>query len=62
MVKEDWSICPKCSFPALYSHFTSHLESDQTCPMCDKPLDPTEITRTAEKDIKLLEPTNDETP
>ncbi|XP_026990682.2 WD repeat-containing protein 19 [Tachysurus fulvidraco] len=36
MVKEDWCVCPCCSFPALYSQFTQLLETESTCPMCSE--------------------------
>uniref|UniRef100_S4RCS6 WD repeat-containing protein 19 n=1 Tax=Petromyzon marinus TaxID=7757 RepID=S4RCS6_PETMA len=36
MAKDDWGICPHCSFPALYSEFKSLLESESTCPMCSE--------------------------
>ncbi|XP_012720994.2 WD repeat-containing protein 19 [Fundulus heteroclitus] len=34
MLKEDWSICPHCEFPALYSQFILLLETESVCPMC----------------------------
>ncbi|XP_047124984.1 WD repeat-containing protein 19 isoform X1 [Hydra vulgaris] len=35
MVKEDWCVCPNCSFPALCTEFKSLLSGDDTkCPMC----------------------------
>ncbi|XP_031560697.1 WD repeat-containing protein 19-like [Actinia tenebrosa] len=35
MLKNDWSMCPNCKFPALYSELKSLLESGETvCPMC----------------------------
>ncbi|XP_014836361.1 PREDICTED: WD repeat-containing protein 19 [Poecilia mexicana] len=34
MLKEDWSICPLCEFPALYSQFILLLETESVCPMC----------------------------
>ncbi|XP_072170705.1 WD repeat-containing protein 19-like [Diadema setosum] len=36
MVRDDWSACPSCDFPALYSEFTSLLENEDTCPMCSE--------------------------
>ncbi|XP_033108550.1 WD repeat-containing protein 19-like isoform X2 [Anneissia japonica] len=36
MVKDNWSVCPQCNFPALYSEFSSLLETDDTCPMCSE--------------------------
>lgn len=53
MLKADWTQCPKCAFPALYSHLTAHLETDPTCPMCEQPLDASAITRVPESDVKL---------
>ncbi|XP_037530887.1 WD repeat-containing protein 19 [Nematolebias whitei] len=38
MLKEDWSVCPHCEFPALYSQFILLLEKEPTCPMCSKSL------------------------
>ncbi|CAK4724993.1 unnamed protein product [Aphanomyces euteiches] len=53
MVKTDWSQCPHCQFPALYSHFISHLKADPVCPMCDKELKPDEVVKVQENDVKL---------
>ncbi|KAJ8281320.1 hypothetical protein GJAV_G00066160 [Gymnothorax javanicus] len=38
MVKEDWSVCPHCNFPALYSQFLVLLETETVCPMCSENL------------------------
>ncbi|XP_061778717.2 WD repeat-containing protein 19 [Nerophis lumbriciformis] len=38
MLKEDWSVCPHCEFPALYSQFILLLESETVCPMCSETL------------------------
>ncbi|XP_029010876.1 WD repeat-containing protein 19 [Betta splendens] len=38
MLKEDWSMCPHCEFPALYSQFILLLETETTCPMCSETL------------------------
>jgi len=45
MVLEDWSVCPKCSFPALYSHFTALLQTETSCPMCGEDLSPDQIKK-----------------
>jgi len=34
MMREDFSACPKCDFPALYSEFMRYLETEVSCPMC----------------------------
>ncbi|KAM6940536.1 WD repeat-containing protein 19 [Xenentodon cancila] len=38
MLKDDWSICPHCEFPALYSQFLLLLETETVCPMCSENL------------------------
>uniref|UniRef100_A0A3Q3N032 WD repeat-containing protein 19 n=1 Tax=Mastacembelus armatus TaxID=205130 RepID=A0A3Q3N032_9TELE len=38
MLKEDWSMCPHCKFPALYSEFILLLETETVCPMCSETL------------------------
>lgn len=53
MVKDDWSQCPKCAFPALYSHLTAHLETDPTCPMCEQALEAKDVVHVPESDVKL---------
>ncbi|RQM21034.1 hypothetical protein B5M09_000189 [Aphanomyces astaci] len=53
MVKTDWSQCPHCQFPALYSHLVSHLEAEPICPMCDKELKPDDVQKVSENDVKL---------
>ncbi|OQS06139.1 hypothetical protein THRCLA_01800 [Thraustotheca clavata] len=53
MIKSDWSVCPHCQFPALYSQFISHLEADSSCPMCDKELKADDIIHIQENEVKL---------
>ncbi|XP_066488488.1 WD repeat-containing protein 19 isoform X1 [Tiliqua scincoides] len=36
MVKDDWTVCPHCDFPALYSEFRNLLQNESTCPMCSE--------------------------
>ncbi|NXA79906.1 WDR19 protein, partial [Thryothorus ludovicianus] len=36
MVRDDWTVCPHCDFPALYSEFQSMLQSENVCPMCSE--------------------------
>ncbi|XP_063074275.1 WD repeat-containing protein 19 isoform X2 [Engraulis encrasicolus] len=45
MVKEDWSVCPHCDFPALYSQFIQLLETESVCPMCSESLSVNQIRR-----------------
>lgn len=34
MVKDNWTECPSCKFPALYSEFKSVIDCGEVCPMC----------------------------
>uniref|UniRef100_A0ABI7Z671 WD repeat domain 19 n=1 Tax=Felis catus TaxID=9685 RepID=A0ABI7Z671_FELCA len=38
MLKDDWTVCPHCDFPALYSEFKIMLNTESTCPMCSEKL------------------------
>ncbi|PRP88379.1 WD repeat-containing protein 19-like [Planoprotostelium fungivorum] len=40
MVIDDWSHCPCCNFPALYSFFSQYVTVETTCPMCEQQIDP----------------------
>mmetsp|Transcript_45688 Transcript_45688/g.108618 ORF Transcript_45688/g.108618 Transcript_45688/m.108618 type:complete len:1374 (-) Transcript_45688:21-4142(-) len=43
MLKEDWSNCPACNFPARHSVFTAALQANEQCPMCDSVVKPAEV-------------------
>ncbi|KAK7929442.1 hypothetical protein WMY93_005837 [Mugilogobius chulae] len=45
MLKEDWSVCPHCEFPALYSQFILLLDTETVCPMCAEPLSVKQIKK-----------------
>nr|XP_020479849.1 WD repeat-containing protein 19 isoform X2 [Monopterus albus] len=45
MLKEDWSVCPYCDFPALYSQFIQLLETETVCPMCSETLSDKEVKK-----------------
>ncbi|XP_062348694.1 WD repeat-containing protein 19 isoform X2 [Cinclus cinclus] len=36
MVRNDWTVCPHCDFPALYSEFKTMLQTENVCPMCSE--------------------------
>ncbi|XP_039203284.1 WD repeat-containing protein 19 isoform X1 [Crotalus tigris] len=48
MARDDWTLCPRCEFPALYSDFKNLLQSESTCPMCSEKVDATGLKRTAD--------------
>ncbi|KAI8921154.1 hypothetical protein DFJ77DRAFT_448813 [Powellomyces hirtus] len=54
MVLSDWSKCPSCSFPALYSHFREFLTKAPTCPMCSASVQPSEIVLCRESDASAM--------
>lgn len=45
MVKEDFSACPKCDFPASYSEFMKYLEAEINCPMCSENIARTDVKK-----------------
>jgi len=36
ILREDFCVCPSCEFPAIFSEYIKHLETDETCPMCSE--------------------------
>ncbi|PKU35358.1 wd repeat-containing protein 19 [Limosa lapponica baueri] len=36
MLRDDWTVCPHCDFPALYSEFKNMLQTENICPMCSE--------------------------
>ncbi|PAA79483.1 hypothetical protein BOX15_Mlig021619g2, partial [Macrostomum lignano] len=59
MLKGDFSYCPNCDFPALFSQLQSHLESDSNCPMCSTQIDRDKVTRALDVE-KYLNPKYDQ--
>uniref|UniRef100_H0X6K1 WD repeat domain 19 n=1 Tax=Otolemur garnettii TaxID=30611 RepID=H0X6K1_OTOGA len=45
MLKDDWTVCPHCDFPALYSEFKIMLNTESTCPMCSERLNFTQLKK-----------------
>jgi WD repeat-containing protein 19 len=45
MVKADFSFCPQCRFPALFSEFSKHVAKTKTCPMCEKAVSISDIEK-----------------
>lgn len=38
MLVDDWTICPDCRFPHLYSMFVNWVKTNEACSMCNKPV------------------------
>lgn len=36
MTLSDWSACPRCNWPALFSHLGHMVETEPSCPMCEQ--------------------------
>ncbi|XP_068176892.1 WD repeat-containing protein 19 isoform X2 [Antennarius striatus] len=53
MLKEDWSLCPHCEFPALYSQLTLLLETETVCPMCSETLNVQQVKKISDCSIYL---------
>ncbi|XP_065839406.1 WD repeat-containing protein 19-like isoform X2 [Oscarella lobularis] len=47
MVKDDWTFCPTCNFPALYSQYLKYAQSADSplCPMNGEPFRSDAVTR-----------------
>jgi WD repeat-containing protein 19 len=43
MLREDWSNCPSCNFPARRTVFIAALQVSEQCPMCDAAVKPGDI-------------------
>ena len=54
MVVDDWSICPACKFPSLFSEASEWVSKFGSCCMCDQPLTRQQITAIPEPDAKEL--------
>jgi WD repeat-containing protein 19 len=57
MIKDDFSACPKCDFPALYSEFMKYLECEVSCPMCSSNISRNDVKKISdiEKYLKINE-------
>ncbi|XP_016278762.1 WD repeat-containing protein 19-like isoform X1 [Monodelphis domestica] len=48
MIKDDWTVCPYCDFPALFSEMRIMLHSENTCPMCSETLNIANVKKIAD--------------
>jgi WD repeat-containing protein 19 len=56
MVLSDWSECPSCKFPTLYSAFVQHISTaaDKACCMCNTPIALADITKVFDAKSRLM--------
>ena len=52
MVLDDWTQCPTCKFPALFTAFLKLTRESPSCPMCDSKVDPGKLTKVNNPDPK----------
>nr|XP_030126799.3 WD repeat-containing protein 19 isoform X2 [Taeniopygia guttata]XP_030126800.3 WD repeat-containing protein 19 isoform X2 [Taeniopygia guttata] len=45
MVRDDWTVCPHCDFPALYTEFKSLLQTENVCPMCSERINTVDLKK-----------------
>jgi len=43
MLRDDWTYCPSCNFPAKRAAFTAALQSSDQCTMCDAQVKPGDL-------------------
>jgi WD repeat-containing protein 19 len=43
MIRDDWTNCPSCNFPARRAAFLTALQTAEQCPMCAQPLKATDL-------------------
>ncbi|XP_012288065.1 WD repeat-containing protein 19 [Orussus abietinus] len=44
IIEDDFTVCPKCEFPAIRSEFLRIIETEDTCPMCSERVDPAVVS------------------
>jgi WD repeat-containing protein 19 len=52
MVLADWTACPSCEFPALYTPFVKHVAAQKQCPMCHVEVKLSEIEKLSKEEAK----------
>jgi WD repeat-containing protein 19 len=45
MELSEWSSCPSCRFPALFTEFKKFATAEKVCPMCEQTINPASIVR-----------------
>merc|ERR1712137_1512356 len=43
MLRDDWTYCPSCNFPAKRSAFIAALQTSDQCPMCEATIKPADL-------------------
>ncbi|KAF5289365.1 hypothetical protein FQR65_LT11876 [Abscondita terminalis] len=54
LVKLDFTVCPECDFPAIYSELLEILHFDDACPMCSEKIDPRRLVKIEDTKPYLL--------
>lgn len=43
VIRDDFTTCPHCGFPGIYSRLTKQVSATHQCPMCDHALEPADL-------------------
>ncbi|KAJ3181263.1 WD repeat-containing protein 19 [Geranomyces variabilis] len=54
MTLTDWSKCPSCSFPALYTPFCEFLTKQPSCPMCSAEIHASQLVLYKESEASAM--------
>lgn len=54
MVASDYTHCPECKSPALYSQMVEIEAKGTPCYMCEKPIDKAKLKKLSREDVKVL--------
>ncbi|XP_025602592.2 WD repeat-containing protein 19 isoform X2 [Athalia rosae] len=44
ILEDDFTVCPRCEFPAIATEFLRIIESEEVCPMCTEHVDPNMVS------------------
>jgi hypothetical protein len=53
MTIKEWSSCPACKLPAIYSDFKRLLENEPVCPMCEQNVPAMSITLASDPEAEF---------
>ncbi|KAI8820676.1 WD repeat-containing protein 19-like protein [Fimicolochytrium jonesii] len=54
MVLSNWTVCPSCAFPALYTEFRDFLDKTPSCVMCSATLNASQLRQLSEAEASSI--------
>merc|ERR1712061_596366 len=55
MLRDDWSYCPSCKFPARRTALTAAVQAGDNCPMCDSEIKAADVPVVADASAFIQE-------